>query len=157
MGTFMRIKMGLLAVVSVGALSQGFAMDPPAAPASSATTSTATTTSNTETPATTSSTTEPASAAKSATSAKGTGNATQVNLVAGDADAEAKLKQLKAAGYRPEMKNGQVIFCRKEQQLGSRFDKKACDTAENLERQMKAGQDLTAKRQHGGATTLSGR
>jgi len=141
----MRIKMGVLALISVGALSQAFAMDPPAAPASPTSTST---TAAATTPATSSTTAEQATAAKSATAT--TSRDRPVNVVAGDADAEARLKRLRAAGYRPEVRNNQLVFCRKEQTLGSRFDKKVCATAEALDEQMHIGRDLLENTQRQG-------
>lgn len=146
----MRMTIGLLAALSVGALSHALAAEPPPADASKP----ATQASSTVAPTTASApaaTTDPAAANKSATTnADGT---KRVRLIAGDAEADARLKKLKAAGYRPEMRNGDVVFCRKEAVLGSRFEKKVCNTAEQLDAQAANGQDLTGTVQRSGLTS----
>ena len=54
-------------------------------------------------------------------------------------------KHLMAEGYRPEMQNGDKVYCRKETPLGSRLGGvKSCGTAEQLklrEDQTKQGVD----------------
>ncbi len=67
------------------------------------------------------STTAPNSTAKTDPATKG-----------GASESQAKL--LRAAGYKAEVRNGQTIYCRKEAQLGSRFESKVCGTADELER-----------------------
>src|SRR4051794_10809666 len=104
----MRIKMGVWVVISVGALSQAFATEPPAEAANSSS-------SSANTPATAKAI---GTASKTDTKAAPSTQSKPVNLVAGDADAEARLRRLRAAGYRPEMRNKQVVFCRSEQALG---------------------------------------
>jgi hypothetical protein len=42
-------------------------------------------------------------------------------------------KELIARGYKLEMRNGEKYFCHREQQLGSRFETKYCDTAQSLQ------------------------
>jgi hypothetical protein len=42
-------------------------------------------------------------------------------------------KQLIARGYKLEVRQGQRYFCRREQQIGSRFETKTCDTAQSIE------------------------
>jgi hypothetical protein len=42
-------------------------------------------------------------------------------------------KNLRSAGYKPEMRNGAKLWCRKEPVLGSRLaEQKNCGTAEEL-------------------------
>jgi hypothetical protein len=42
-------------------------------------------------------------------------------------------KTLRSAGYKSSVqRDGQVYYCRYEAQLGSRFETKMCDTAENI-------------------------
>ena len=66
-----------------------------------------------------------------------TGNkADPVKITAGDEQAAAQLKRFKAAGYKPEVHNDVVVWCRREPKLGSRFDRKVCTTAHLLELQM---------------------
>jgi len=113
----MRILCGLLALALASSV---YAMEPPPAstppPAAE--------------PAADSSTSLKAPAADS----KAT-QAPKLVLTAGDAEAAAQLKRLKAAGYRPEAHGDEIWFCRKEAVLGSRFEKKICNTADQLIRQ----------------------
>src|SRR4051812_15459074 len=128
----MRNLIGFLAAISVGALSTtAFAADPPAPSAASSTSTSATTTPDKSADAKTTSSTSDG----------------KVKLVAGDEAADKQLKRLKAAGYKPEMRGGEVVFCRREAQLGSRFETKKCSTAEVLERQMTAAQEITSQTQ----------
>lgn len=127
----MRNLIGFLAAISVGALSTtAFATDPPAPSAASATSTSATTPDKSAEAKTTSSTSD-----------------SKLKLVAGDEAADKQLKRLKAAGYKPEMRGGEVVFCRKEAQLGSRFEKKMCNTAEALEQQMNSAQEMASQAQ----------
>jgi hypothetical protein len=119
----MRAAAGFLTVLCIGALSPALATEPPPS------TPQATPESATSTQATAAS-----SAAKpAATSAPARqGAAPQVSLKAGDEIAEAQLKQLRSAGYKPEVRHGEVLFCRNEAPLGSRLEKKKCSTAGQL-------------------------
>jgi len=45
-------------------------------------------------------------------------------------------KQIRAMGYVPELRHGDVYYCRKEAQLGTRFETKTCRTAVEIERLM---------------------
>ena len=128
----MRNLIGFLAAISVGALSTtAFATDPPAPSAASSTSTSATTTPDKSTDAKTTSSTSDG----------------KVKLVAGDEAADKQLKRLKAAGYKPEMRGGEVVFCRKEAVLGSRFEKKMCNTAEALDQQMNSAQEMASQAQ----------
>jgi hypothetical protein len=74
--------------------------------------------------------TTPAADAKSATPAA---DAKQTVLVQGKAEEDALEKRFLAEGYKMEMHNGEKVFCRREEQLGSRLgDHKICGTAEQL-------------------------
>jgi len=128
----MRNLTGFLAAISLGALSTtAFATDPPAPSA----------TSSTSTPATTA-TDKSADAKTTSTTSDG-----KVKLIAGDVDADKQIKRLKAAGYKPEMRGSEVVFCRREAQLGSRFETKVCNTADALEQQANMAQEMTSKAQ----------
>jgi len=134
MDPFMRIIIGLFTVLSVGALSQAMATDPPAEAPKAATSASA--------PSSTTST----STDKTTTTA----TTKTVKLVAGDVAADERLKKLRAAGYKAEMHGSDVVFCRKEPVVGSRFDKKVCNTAEELDNQMANGRDLLETTQRNG-------
>jgi len=82
--------------------------------------------------------------------------ATGVKLVAGDEEAAAQLKRLKAAGYKPEVRGREIIFCRKEPELGSRFDKKVCGTADQLERNALEAKELAERTQRSNMGRMPG-
>jgi len=137
----MRMITGFLAVASIGALTSALAMEPPTSP----------------TPSTSQSVPEPApqsaapvsipaastTAAKTNAKADSSDQATKVVLTAGDADAAGQLKRLKAAGYKPEIHGSEVWFCRKEVIMGSRLEKKICNTADQLMRQEAEARQMT--------------
>jgi hypothetical protein len=51
-------------------------------------------------------------------------------------------KRLRAAGYKPEMVNGEQVWCRKEIALGSRLNaQKTCGTAKSLGLSVQETQD----------------
>jgi hypothetical protein len=50
-------------------------------------------------------------------------------------------KEIIARGYKLEMRRGEKYFCRNEQQIGSRFSTKSCNTAESIEAQRLNGQE----------------
>ena len=64
-----------------------------------------------------------------ATSADGTKT---VQLIIADAAAATCLKKLLAAGYNPQAHGDAVVFCRRESVLGTKFQRKVCNTAEQL-------------------------
>ncbi len=129
--------LGLLAVLSVVSGAPAFATDPPAP---------------TVTPSTPG--LQPASAkiADSKGISAQTSNGKILKLVAGDEAAERELARLKSAGYKAELRGEQLVFCRREAQLGSRFEKKVCSSAESLQQQAVSGQDLTNSVQRQGLT-----
>jgi len=137
----MRMIIAVFAALSVGDLSQAFGTDPPVAegvkpttpaPASPSVDSSATIT---PTPAEL-----PADRKTTATASSADGTK-PVRLIVGDSAAEARLKQLRAAGYKPEAHGDEVVFCRKEPVLGTHFQRKVCNTAEQLESVASTSQD----------------
>jgi len=50
-------------------------------------------------------------------------------------------KELISRGYKLEMRHGEKYFCRREQQMGSRFEVKNCDTAESIEAHRQSSQE----------------
>jgi hypothetical protein len=54
-----------------------------------------------------------------------------VTVVGSKPDLTADEKELLSQGYKLETHNGEKYFCRKEQQMGSRFEHKTCDTAQS--------------------------
>jgi hypothetical protein len=123
----MRMFIGFLVAASIGALSSAAAMEPPpsSAPSTSQPAAEPSAASAAPTATQATSTTAPAKADSS-------DQATKVVLTAGDGDAAGELKRLKAAGYKPEVHGSEVWFCRRETPLGSRLEKKVCNTADQL-------------------------
>jgi len=56
-----------------------------------------------------------------------------------------QMKTLRSAGYKPEVRNGQTLFCRAEHVLGSRLEKKVCGTAADIERSTQNSQELAER------------
>ena len=120
-----------LLVLSAGACSAALADEPqspaqppaaesPAAPAPAAQTSAATA------PASTSEAKQvagatPAPAPKADKSEAGNGVPT-----------EAEIKQMRGRGYKPVNRNGTLVFCRDEGELGSHFQRTRCNTLKEL-------------------------
>lgn len=144
----MRKLMGLLAVISVGSISPVFATDPPAT-----TTTSATSASSTEATSTPAKTDQP-SGSKGISAQTSDGKI--IKLIASDEAADKQLGRLKAAGYKPELHGEQLVFCRREAQLGSRFERKVCSTAESLEQQATLAQELTERTQRMGVSSPRG-
>ena len=146
----MRMIIGVFAALSVGVLSQAFGTDPPAAeaakPATPASASPSVDSSATTTPTPAK---RPADLATTTTPTSADGTKS-VRLIAGDAAAEARLKKLRAAGYKPEAHGDEVVFCRKEPVLGTHFQRKVCNTAEQLESVASTGQDELEEMQRAG-------
>jgi hypothetical protein len=65
-------------------------------------------------------------------------------------DVEAQTKRLRGQGYRPETRNGMLLYCRKETAIGSRFESKICGTADELDKSAQNSKDLveTIQRQN---------
>jgi hypothetical protein len=116
----MRVFVGVLAALGVGAMSLALADPSASAPASEA---------------------APAKAAAPAAAATPAAPA----AAAAKPEVDPFEKHLIAEGYRPEMQNGDKVYCRKETPLGSRLGGvKSCGTAEQLklrEDQTKQGVD----------------
>ena len=126
----MRTAAGFLTVLCLGALSQVSASEPPSsAPQATPAQANSTATDPTAKPP---EAVQPAATAPAASAPDHKGAAPQVSLKAGDPAAEAQLMTLRSAGYKPEVRHGEVLFCRNEAPLGSRLEKKVCSTASQL-------------------------
>ena len=51
------------------------------------------------------------------------------------------IKQIFALGYKPVERHGDVYYCRREVQTGSRFDKVTCRTGDEVKRITQASKD----------------
>ena len=145
----MRPLVGVLACLGIGAMTVSLA-DPQApaqAPPAAATVPAAETALAAETaPAATS--TAPASTSAAAASSASASAATHSRASAANPvnpTPNAEEKRLIAMGYRPEMRNGEKIFCRVETELGSRFTTKHCARADELKAMTRDAQDTMEK------------
>jgi hypothetical protein len=132
----MRFGIGALVCLGAGGISAALAdpVTPPTTPA--ATSAPAPSTAPKQAapapaaPAADAKTATPAAVAKSATPAA---DAKSTVLVQGKAEQDALEKHFLSEGYKVEMHNGEKLFCRREEQLGSRLGGyKNCGTAEQL-------------------------
>ena len=108
----MRIAVGLLACLGAGALASALA-DPPteAAPAAHA---------------------APAAPA-AATPAPAADSAAATQVITAKAELDRDTAHFVAEGYKPEMRHGEEIYCKRENVLGSRVNaQKRCGTIEQL-------------------------
>ena len=141
----MHVVVRLLAVMSIGALSQALATEPEH-PAS------------TTAPAQASSQPEAAATAadQQASSANAPGAAPSTTAAATPGDkttaASGKLspeliKKAHDMGYKIKHKGQDVYFCRSEVQMGSRFEKESCSTPEQMELTARQSQQMIQKAQ----------
>jgi hypothetical protein len=119
----MRRIVGVLACLSISAVSVALA-DPPASSAPAAA--------------------QPADSTPAAASAQSSAPATATTAAeAPKPDVDAQEKHFLAEGYKIEMHNGEKLFCRREEQMGTRLGAtKTCATAQQLtvtEQQTKQG------------------
>jgi hypothetical protein len=64
----------------------------------------------------------------------------------------AQLKQILAKGYKPEGRGDQVFYCRRESELGTRFETKVCRTATVILGLELQGKDITEHAQKDNGT-----
>jgi hypothetical protein len=64
-----------------------------------------------------------------------------VTVVGTKPDLTPDEKELLSRGYKLETRHGEKYFCRREQQLGSRFEIKSCDTAQSIQAHRLASQE----------------
>jgi hypothetical protein len=132
----MRLISGGLACVLLGAVSMAVAGDPPAD------------TTNNAAPAASAPAGSPAaSSAAGATKSSVTVTAAATPPAAPEGDQAAK--HFLAEGYKMQMRNGQKVFCRREEQLGSRLGGAVnCNTAEELSQIETQAQDAIDRAAH---------
>jgi hypothetical protein len=130
----MRIAVGLLAVLSAGALTSALA-DPPTEAQSAPAAATA----------------QPAPAASTAPATAADDAAARA--AAAKAELDRDTQHFLAEGYKPEMHGGEQVYCKKETALGSRLAPlKNCGTIEELklsEQQTRNGLRDTQRQQVG--------
>jgi hypothetical protein len=134
----MRLPIGLLTVLCIGALSAAWATEPEPKTAASGATPTSTSSSEASTPAPSAETPAPATSPTAASTAQNAAPAAKSDKPELTHDE----KLLVANGYKLEMRNGEKWFCKREQVLGSRLNAtKRCGTAAMLQEVTRLGQD----------------
>ena len=146
----MRMIIGVFAALSAGVLSPAFGTDPPVAEAAKPTTPAPASPSGDSSATTTPASAEQSPGRKATTTATSVDGTKPVRLIAGDVAAEARLKRLRTAGYKPEAHGDELVFCRKEPVLGTHFQRKVCNTAEQLESLTSTSQDELEQMQRDG-------
>ncbi len=121
----MRVALGLTLFLCFGVFSQVQA-DEPEAPASPATPEPA------------------ATAAKPPVAAPA-----KAEAVSADGVTKEELKRLHAAGYKQKTRGNQIVYCRVESVLGTRFDREMCATARDLDYIRSNSQELATQIQRG--------
>jgi hypothetical protein len=69
------------------------------------------------------------------------------------ASTDALIKKMRARGYKPLNRNGILVFCRSEGELGSHFERTRCSTLDELKDAERSGQQYTNQIQHQGSPT----
>jgi len=138
----MRIALGLVFFLGIGAISRVLAADPPppppppAAQAAQAEQTPQTAASSTPAPAPTSA--KPPVVARP-----------KAETVSADGVTKEELKRLHVAGYKQKTRGDQIVYCRVEPVLGTRFDREMCATARDLEFIRANGQEMATQMQKG--------
>ena len=88
-------------------------------------------------------------AATAATTPARTDKSEVVNVAA----TEALIKKMRGRGYKPINRNGILVFCRSEGQLGSHFERTRCNTLDELKNAELTGQEYTKQIQQQGSPT----
>ena|ERR1700683_1354901 len=128
----MRVFFGVLVCLGSGAISVAMAEDPPSAP-DTATSPTASASSPTQTPSA-----APANAAKAVS--------TDAPVKADDSAVQER--HFLSEGYKIEMRNGEKMYCRREEQMGSRLGgQKNCSTPQQLTANEAQAKELVERNQ----------
>lgn len=69
------------------------------------------------------------------------------------AAAEAQVKLMRARGYKTSTRNGTVVYCRSEGQIGTHFEKTHCNTLEELKAAEHSGKEYVNQIQQQGSPT----
>jgi hypothetical protein len=67
-----------------------------------------------------------------------------------------EVRRLFEQGYKPTSRNGEVYYCRKEAELGTRFAKMICRTADQMKQMEQQAKDLATEKQRPGGCTSQG-
>jgi hypothetical protein len=67
-----------------------------------------------------------------------------------DVELDKQTKRLRSQGYKPIVKNGRTVFCRREVVLGSHFGADVCGTADELDKTTANAKETVADMQRRG-------
>jgi hypothetical protein len=90
-----------------------------------------------------------AAAASAATPAK-----VDKSEIVDKAATEAQIKQMRARGYKPVNRNGILVYCRSEGQIGTHFEKQRCNTMDELKNAELTGKEYVNSIQQQGSSTI---
>jgi hypothetical protein len=68
---------------------------------------------------------------------------------------EAEIKQMRGRGFRPVTRNGTMVFCRSEGEIGTRFQRTRCSTLEDLKQAELTGKEFVNSIQSQGSAVQS--
>jgi hypothetical protein len=66
---------------------------------------------------------------------------------------DAQIKQMRGRGYKPVKRNGTLVFCRSEGELGSHFERQRCNTIDELKQAELSGKEYVNSIQQQGSPT----
>jgi hypothetical protein len=99
----------------------------------------------------------PPGAVKAATASKsaaaGTPGEVNNDKALNVASTDALIKKMRARGYKPVNRNGILVFCRSEGELGSHFQRTRCNTLDELKDAERTGQEYANQIQQQGSPT----
>jgi hypothetical protein len=140
----MRFDILALAVLGVGSLGLAIAADPAPATQPERAAAPASVVTDSASPATSAATAVPAAPPASSPAASPTAAAPSVAA----AELTAAEQRLMSLGYKPQTRNGEKIYCRREAQLGSRISaSQHCGTVAELATTTQEGKDYLEKTQ----------
>jgi hypothetical protein len=152
-------------VVSAGVWSAAPADEPPS-PAAQPPAAQAAAAPSPATPTTAAQTTAPSapsapSSAADAKAAPGTAAAPPAKAdksqVVNVAATEAEIKQMRGRGYKPVNRNGTLVFCRDEGEIGTHFQRTHCSTLDQLKQAELSGKEyVNSIQQQGSAVPFKG-
>ncbi len=77
--------------------------------------------------------------------------------VASAGPTEAEIKQMRGRGYKPVNRNGTLVFCRDEGEIGTHFQRTRCSTLEQLKQAELSGKEyVNSIQQQGSAVPFKG-
>jgi len=67
---------------------------------------------------------------------------------------DAQIKQMRARGYKPVNRNGILVYCRSEGQIGTHFEKQRCNTMDELKNAELTGKEYVNSIQQQASSTI---